>query len=151
MINKQFAGDTMTSVSELSDLCDRYHCLANFWIIPMELGRKSNHKLSKISKTYCLEDFMDRFLLLLKYKFDVFKKDFPDYFLQINTFNQMSDIHFLRESYLDSQYIIYNYSDVIDTNTEKYLWTCIQKRAEMISKSEFAQELWEYFNEVGIL
>lgn len=151
MVNKQFAGDTMISVGQLSDLRDKYHCLANFWVIPMELGRQSNHKLSKTSKTYYILDYMERFLLLLRYKFDVFKNEFPDYFQQINAFNRMADIHFLRESYLDSRYNIKNYSDVIDNDSAKDLWTYIQNRAEMISKSEFGQDLWEYFKEVGIL
>lgn len=150
-VNKQFMGDTMTSVSRLPDLQNRYHCLANFWLIPMGLGRQSNHKLSKTSKMYDILDYMDRFLLLLRYKFSCFKNEFPDYFQKVDTFNRMSDIHFLRESYVDSQYNIKNYSDVIDDNTADFLWTCVKNRAEMISQSECGQELWEYFNEVGVL
>ncbi|MEE0687042.1 MAG: hypothetical protein UEA60_10405 [Lachnospiraceae bacterium] len=72
MVNKQYVGDTMTSVSLLPGLYEKYHCLANFWIIPMELGRRSNHILSKTSKRYNVQDFMDRFLLLMKYRFDFY-------------------------------------------------------------------------------
>lgn len=80
LVNKEFAGDTMTSVSKLPELKEKYHCLANFWLIPMELGRKSNSPLSKTSNTYQIQDFMDRFLLLVKFKFGDYHKNFGRYF-----------------------------------------------------------------------
>ena len=42
-VDKEFAGDTMTSVSKLPGLRDKYHCPANFWILPMVIGRTSNN------------------------------------------------------------------------------------------------------------
>ena len=149
--NKCFAGDTMTSISKLSGLRDKYHCLANFWLVPMELGRKSNHKLSKTSRYYRIDDYMDRFLLLLKYEFSEFKEEFHEYFSDIDNFTKLVDIHMLCESYLDKNYCILQYSDVINKETEKYLWECIKKRAEVISESKYALQLYEYFEKNGIL
>lgn len=149
--NTCFAGDTMTSISKVPGLKNKYHCLANFWLVPMELGRKSTHKLSKTSYYYRIDDFMDRFLLILKYKFSEFKAEFPEYFSKIDNFNKLVDIHMLRESYLDKNYCILQYSDVINHETEEYLWECIKKRAEFISNSKYALQLYEYFEKNGIL
>ncbi|WP_313132569.1 hypothetical protein [Anaerocolumna sp.] len=151
LVDNEFAGDTMTSVSRLPGLKNKYHCLANFWIIPMELGRKSIHELSKTSNRYCIKDFMDRFLLLLKFNLDDYKKIFPNYFSKIDIFSRMSDIHLINESYLDKQHNIMQYSDVINKDTEDYLWNCIKKRAEAISNSRFGPELWYYFAQNNIL
>lgn len=150
-VDKNFAGDTMTSVSKLPRLKNRYHCLANFWIIPMELGRKSKHELSKTSKKYCIEDFMDRFLLLLKYNLDDYKKEFQNYFFKIDSFEKISNFHFIGDSYLDEEYNVIQYSDTINEDTESYLWNCIKKKAKMISNSEFSSELWQYFNNNKII
>lgn len=151
LVDKEYAGDTMTSVSQLPRLKNRYHCLANFWILPMELGRKSKHELSKTSGYYNIKDFMDRFLLLLKYKSEDYKKSFPNYFAKVDRFERISDIHLLCESYLDKQCNILQYSDVINEQTEEYLWDCIKKRAETISNSRFGLELWKYFEKHNIL
>ena len=147
-VDKNNAGDTITSVSQLPGLRNRYHCLANFWMIPMEIGRQSKHNLSKTSSKYCIEDYMNRFLLLLKYRYVEYKSSFPDYFSEsrIDSFEKMSYIHFLEESYIDKNYDIKQYSDVINKSTEEYLWKCIKKRAEKISNSKFGLELWEYFD-----
>ena len=74
VINKQFAGDTMTTVSLLPKLTNQYHCLANFWLLPMELGRTSQTKWCKTFKDSNVKDFMDRFLLLVKYNFETLYK-----------------------------------------------------------------------------
>ncbi|MDY5576152.1 MAG: hypothetical protein SPF70_01540 [Lachnospiraceae bacterium] len=145
LINKNFAGDTMISVSKLPGLKNKYHCLANFWILPTELGRKSDDKLSKTGHYYEIEDFMDRFLLLLKYKFEEYKKVFPDYFSHIEGFDNLSDVHFIKESYLDEHNNVLQFSNNINEKTEEYLWNCIKKRAEMIANSKFSSRLMEYF------
>lgn len=143
LVDKEYAGDTMTSVSRLPNLKNKYHCLANFWVIPMELGRKSAHKLSKTSRYFCIEDFMDRFLLLLKYRLNEYKTDFPNYFIK-DKFEDFSSLHFLRESYVDGKGNIIQYSDFIDEQTEQYLWNCIRTRANDIA-GKYGNELWKYF------
>lgn len=63
LLNKEFAGDTMNSVNTIENITpgagktikerteegkwpeylqnyhDKYHCLANFWLLPMDVGR----------------------------------------------------------------------------------------------------------------
>lgn len=146
-VNKEYAGDTMTSVSRLPGLRDRYHCLANFWILPMELGRRSKHPLSKTSPCYDIRDFMDRFLRLLKDELEKYKRGFPDYFSKADKFERISDIHLLCGSYLDEQCNVLQYSHEINKQTEEYLWDCMKKRAKAISESSFAPELWKYFED----
>lgn len=149
LVDKEYAGDTMTSVSQLTKLKKRYHCLANFWVIPMELGRKSKHRFSKTSNYYNIEDFMDRFLLLFKYNLNKYEESFPNYFKKINSFEEFSGINLLCASYVDNKYNIIQYSNMINEEIEEYLWNCIKKRAEIIS-GKFATELWEYFKNNGI-
>lgn len=151
LVCKEFAGDTMTSVSKLQELKKRYHCLANFWILPMELGRKSEDKLSKTSGYYDMEDYMDRFLLLLKYKLEEYKKRYPIYFSKIDKFEELSDIHFLCESYLDKQFTVLQYSHVINNETVDYLWSCFKNRAKTIANSRFGPDLWNYFHNYKLL
>lgn len=151
LVQKEFAGDTITSVSKLQELKNRYHCLANFWILPMELGRKSEDKLSKTSGYYDIEDYMDRFLLLLKYKFEVYKKCYPNYFSKLDKFEKFSDIHLLCESYLDNQFTVLQYSHMINNKTGEYLWSCFEKRAKTIANSRFGPDLWEYFANYNLL
>lgn len=86
LTNKQYAGDTMTSVSKLPQLKDTYHCLANFWLLPMDLGRTSKNEWCKTYKSTNTQDFRDRFLLLVKGNFEVYKKLYPDYFTKCNGF-----------------------------------------------------------------
>lgn len=146
LINNQFAGDTMNSVSRIPGLKDKYHCLANFWMIPMELGRKSKSVLSKTSNKYDILDFMDRFLILMKFEWNKYLKDYNEYFGLIDTFINMKDIHFLSQGYIDQKGDVLCYSDQVCEKTSEYLWETICTRAKMIAESEYVLELWNYFN-----
>ncbi len=155
--DKEFAGDTMTSVSKLPILKERYHCLANFWLIPMHIGRTSKStptekmKWSKMSNHHDIQDFIDRFLLLLKNNFETYKKMYRGYFENIGTFERFAEFHFLRGSYLDDKYDIREYSDKLDKTTTDTIYDFMKKRAEAISESKYAEELWDYFFENGLL
>ena len=157
--NKEFAGDTMTTVSILTGLKDKYHCLANFWLLPMHIGRTSKstpRKLKKWSKTsdvYPIEDYMDRFLILLKQNYTAYKELYKDYFKKIESFEMFVKIHMLENSYIDMSYKINQFSiwDENKTKIEKILFEIIKKRAETIANSGYAKKLWEYFFENGLL
>ena len=155
--DKQYCGDTMTSVSKIPQLKDSYHCLANFWILPMNIGHTSsftNENLKKWSKTsdyYKTEDFMDRWLLLLKYQFADFKENFS-YFNNFKNFEEFADIHFLRGSYVDDNYNIVEYSsnyrskeDLCDT-----LLAFRGIRATAIATSDYSDALWKFFNKYNL-
>lgn len=152
--DKQYCGDTMTSVSKIPSLKDRYHCLANFWILPMHIGHtfsgtpKYLKKWSKTSDIYNTEDFMDRWLLLLKYKFVDFKENFSYYFHNFKSFEEFVDTHFLKGSYVDDNYNIVKYSDssLSEADLPKTLFGFMETRAKVISTSNYADDLWEFFN-----
>lgn len=153
--NKNFAGDTMTSVSRLPALKDRYHCLANFWLIPMDIGRTSSwtsnerKQWSKTSDVYKIYDYMDRFLILLKDNFLEYKKLYPVYFANIETFKDFCDIHLLVNSYVDENYEINEFSsnmkEATSAEISEIAYGFMKKRAEVISQSEYAYKLWDYF------
>lgn len=151
--DKQYCGDTMTSVSKIPKLKNRYHCLANFWILPMHIGHTSSSthydlkKWSKTSNHYKTEDFMDRWLLLLKYQFADFKENFS-YFNNFKSFEEFADIHFLKGSYVDDNYDVIQYSDesLKTQDLDKILFGFMETRAEKISASDYADDLWDFFN-----
>lgn len=150
LVDKEFAGDTMTSVSKLPGLRDNYHCLANFWLLPMEIGRTSKNDWTKTSRKYDVQDFMDRFLSLLKSNFEKYKCLYQSYFKNIDTFENFAVIHYLSGSYVDKKYNIKEFSNNIDTSTSDALLELMKSRAENISKSKYADELWDYFNKWGL-
>lgn len=151
--NKNYAGDTMTSVNKLPGLRDKYHCLANFWLLPMEIGRTSKNDWTKTSKKYDVQDFMDRFLSLLKGNFDEYKRLYPTYFKNkdMDTFEHFVDSHYLRGAYVDEKYNVIEFSNHIDNiSTSKMLFGAMECRAKNISESKYVNELWGYFNKLGL-
>ena len=151
LVNTQYAGDTMTSVKKFQSLEDKYHCLANFWLLPMELGRTANNKWCKVHSETNTDDFMDRFLLLVKDNFETYRETYEQYFGNIISFEQFANIHFLKGSYVKENYDIKKYSDNISQNTADIVYEIIKKRADLISKSVYCEELWEYFSEYGLI
>lgn len=152
-VDKEFAGDTMTSASKLPGLRDKYHCLANFWLLPMEIGRTSKNDWTKTSKKYDVQDFMDRFLSLLKGNFDEYKHLYTTYFTNKNmdTFEHFVDSHYLRGAYVDEKYNVIEFSNHIDNiSTSEMLFGIMECRAKNISESKYVNELWEYFNKWGL-
>ena len=140
----------MTSASKLPGLRDKYHCLANFWLLPMEIGRTSNNDWTKTSRKYDIQDFMDRFLSLLKANFDEYKCLYSSYFKNIDTFKRFVKIHHLDGAYVDEEYTVIQFSNNIDISTSNRLFELIKCRADNIAKSEYADELWDYFNKWGV-
>lgn len=151
--NKNYAGDTTTSANKLPGLRDKYHCLANFWLLPMEIGRTSKNDWTKTSKKYDVQDFMDRFLSLLKGNFDEYKRLYPTYFKNKNmdTFEHFVDSHYLRGAYVDEKYNVIEFSNHIDNiSISKMLFGAMECRAKNISESKYVNELWDYFNKLGL-
>ena len=115
----------------------------------MEVGRTSKNDWTKTSKKYDLQDFMDRFLLLLKENFEKYKCLYPSYFKNINSFEDFSEIHYLCGSYVDEEYNVIEFSRPIDKSISYKAFKLIKSRAESISKSKYADKLWNYFNKWG--
>lgn len=161
LTNKSFAGDTMNSyktvagIKPLKELPEylveykkQYHCLANFWLIPMRIGRTLK-EWSKASNKYNIRDYMDRFLELLKTNYEQYIALHPDYFEKIDSFEKFTELHMLVGSYVSNNMEVYKFSNgeydqktIVDKMRNN-----IKLRAETISRSQYAEELWEYFRE----
>ena len=177
--NKDYAGDTMNSfntiansVAEAGSKKDKrepmekwpkwlqkyeaYHrCLANFWVIPMEMGRTVNNEWCKGSYDKDVRDYMDRFLNLYKANLEQYKMMYPSYFENINSFKDFVRLHILFGSYVSDNDNMEVYSFSNDEHDRKTVVDKIQDniklRAKAISESKYANELWEYFLKNGLL
>ena len=157
---KEFAGDTMNSFQHIANItpnagCTKaertdekewpaylqyyyghYHCLANFWLIPMSMGRTSK-KLNGY-------DSVDLFLNKLQSDFDYQVDKHKDYFRDMPTFDVFRKIHFIEVGRCESD-VLSAYknrqSEVLINN----IMSDIITRADKISKSRFACDLWNMF------
>lgn len=161
LVNKEFAGDTMNSFNTLANaiLCDSdkghrapedkwttilknyyllYHSLANFWLLPMRIGRMS----AKLNKY----DSVDLFLNRLSREFDIFKKEkYVDYFNDIKNFEDFCDKHYVRSGRNDSEVLeMYKERETCLKIVENAI-DDIENRAKDISTSKYSVILWEYF------
>ena len=164
-VDNKFAGDTMNSFETIANLfpeagsCKKnrtlptawpdklqqykkqYHCLANFWILPIEIGRKldENNVLCKGSYKYGIRDYVDRFLVKLKEN---------NKYFYCNDFSQFAKVQFICGSYVYADDSIYTFSDV-ESNPNLLIDKIVDRikiRATAIANSEYAECLWEYFN-----
>ncbi len=176
--NEEFAGDTMNGFNViangipeagksakqrtnmfiwpkyLKEYFYQYHCLANFWILPMFVGRKMDNKYCK---GYCdsslqdggIQDYMDRFLQTVKESFAVYNNSYSTYFKKIVSFESFINAHFVNDVYVKdgiiSSYSLLKSEEVIKKVTDK-----IVGRARTISKSKYSDELWRYFDSQGL-
>jgi hypothetical protein len=168
LVNRNFAGDTMNSFNYIANLfpeagrssssrtpkCQwpqilqewkqKYHCLANFWIIPLEIGRKNDSEFSKGSYENGLNDFVDRFVDLMCVP-DNFNTVFSGAYKGVKEF---AEKHFLIGSYMSEVSSIVRFSDKTE-NPEmmiEQILDCIKFRATAIANSDCALELWNYFD-----
>lgn len=183
LLNEEFAGDTMcsfntiansisaagksktqrTSIEDwpvyLRDYYYQYHCLANFWLLPMEVGRTNPANklaLKGLSKSTVCKDYMDRFLEYYSKNPRRYESRYPSYVLKFGT-----DIDFYNKHFLLG---MNNYADVINgkivitkltlknnpEQTIKNMTMAIEARADAISKSKYCNELWDYFSTLGL-
>lgn len=171
LLNKEFAGDTMNSFNNIANKTpgvgksyktradkeywpeylrnyhSKYHCLANFWLLPMDIGRTIIGELNKSAKA---KDYMDRFLKIVhsEIKFDECDRE---YFRCFKSWSEFTDKHFLINSYLDQESKVDLHSNC---NSEYFIEKVLDKnkqRAKCISESEYAEELWKYFNDCQLL
>lgn len=144
------AGDTMNSYNQIirSKKCDEehrlkllysYHCLANFWILPMDMGRTIKSR----SKQRIASDYMDRFLNYINEHFNGYKDDYLNEFKNKEEFFKF---HEIKESgYFDKNTNKFVEIKVDDPNqTIDNMIEVIHKRAEYLSK-EHTEELFRLF------
>lgn len=151
---------------ELKNFFKYTHCLANFWILPMDIGRNPRSEHQRGKPPYY--DYMDLYLAAVKEWYD--KETFPafeEYFKIFGTTNPSSnDIKFsifCKNHFIyDDNYLEKNgtedvnvnmYSQDYKTNIKSVITAMVKRiegRAETISK-EYTQELGEYFESCGLI
>ncbi len=163
--SKEFAGDTMCSFNTvanlvpeagkskkqrteyekwpdyLKDYYDFYHCLANFWLLPMWVGRSyptmpEQHKWASKS---AFGDYMDRFLTLLNNddSYEKFIDQYKSYGGKFPSFEAFVKGHYIcgEINFVSDKYEVIKYSDtddpekIVESMEEK-----IRARASAISK-----------------
>ena len=153
--NEDIAGDTMNSFNTIANMMDgirweagnisidpfllyfkvHYHCLANFWLIPMKHGRRSAKTVGKIFNydspiLYTHE--------LMRMENEVAVKEF-------------NKIHFLPEINKPEE-IRELYERKDGKALLKLAWNYIETRARVIvSNEDMTKKLYDYFCEVNLL
>ncbi|MBE5895534.1 MAG: hypothetical protein E7285_07690 [Lachnospiraceae bacterium] len=164
--NKNYAGDTMNSFISIANMAsfepnddnikekvmnyyDIYHCLANFWVIPMKIGRGSK----KLNRYDSLDIFLERIETKEKYD-EIMGKYGSDKGEEYNKrieYENFKKIHFI-EKYVPDKEILKRYhdkqaGDLIDRATDM-----IKTRAEKISEDEkIGDELYKYFQSIKLI
>ncbi len=156
LTNCCFAGDTMNSFNTISNTFkkkelsgeeealleeyqNQYHCLANFWILPSCIGRRSR-KGNNL-------DSMDIFLNGIDEDYDgVMKKHLSYYKAWSNALDFRKD-HFLT-GYINkkTESVRKSYAEKDGVTIINEAIKRIEQRAKDISGSDKGKELWEHFH-----
>lgn len=167
--NCNYAGDTMNSFNCIANLVEeaggttknrtviedwpeylkfyhrRYHCLANFWLLPCCIGRRS----SKLNKYDSMDIFLDR----INENYKVIEKH-NRYVQKISDVNEFCKIHCL-DGYepLPKTKITQMYKDKDAISLIQRAWCgSITNRADRISKNEnICMKLYDFFKGLGLL
>ena len=165
---KEFCGDTMNSYKTISkllsdneikkELKDKYHSLANFWLLPMDVGHSSSwtrrRGLGEYSKSKNgFDDYMDRFLQNYLDKYEQYKEIYPEYARQFTKDNIGAD-HFLEGIYIENKEVI-NFTDfktngITADDIARIMCDKIKDRAACITNKKGA-ELYKFFYEKGLI
>lgn len=174
-IKKELAGDTMNSFNTIANMYRRqytrdpgnimipmdaylmyyklqYHCLANFWLIPMWHGRKS-------SKTVLHQSAYDSPVLYTKMVNENWEKlstptekegqKYSDYFCMISK-EEFRNIHYLPDQ-LYEEGIRQYYSEKNGLELIKQSLNFIFERARKISESNISAKLYVLFTKYNLL
>jgi hypothetical protein len=155
LVDPQFAGDTMNSYNQIvnregcseekkEEWFGRYHCLANFWILPLEVGRKG---IVGVSKSSVSKDYMDGFLIVLEKRYKEYKTKYFDFFGAMGDF----------EEFCKKQYIAPYKEDKIKITgltppdeSIDIMEELVEARAKLLSE-KLSEKLYNLFDEMGIL
>lgn len=157
--HKDFAGDTMNSfitigklaefeqnnpeiIKVVMDYFQSYHCLANFWVLPLDIGRKSK----KLNYYDSVDIFLER--LSDKKEYDDIMKRYTFYKKGIEDYDVFLTKHFLEGYEIDST-IPYEAQNVVELIERAKGMMFL--RADAISKSDKADRLYEYFKSLGMI
>lgn len=180
LLNKELAGDTMNSFNTIANMFSnsfvwkggsltismnpyllnykaRYHCLANFWVIPMRHGRTSSKLVKKemwsydspILYTYNLKCEWDNLIESDNISYPNDKNEYPNYFKMIEK-DKFDNIHFLPKSDISTIKSLYeekNAFELVNTSMQY-----IYDRARLICSNEnIVKQLYERFEELNLI
>lgn len=184
--NKEFAGDTMHSFKSVANLLIKaiyndklnmeipgmpyleyykvhYHCLANFWIIPMRHGRSSPKRIKDGHETY---DFSEFYIQDVGKNWKSLKEDseityvtrnseqkYENYFNKFDSINSFCNTHFINNPRPADEYKSEDYKDEPEELLDLALKS-IRERARSIAfdtESDIPNELWDCFNDLGLI
>ena len=175
--NKELAGDTINSFNALANVIldetvktrsnpdkwpdylveygKKYHCLANFWVIPMRHGRRSAKLGRYDSFNFYLEKLRDGYdefqkEAIVRYPRD--KKEYDNYFSMINGFDKFLKIHCIENHVIAS-----NPQDPYKQKDKEAcrkliedIYDFMEVRAEAIAE-KYTDLLYQYFLELKLI
>lgn len=165
-VNTDFAGDTMNSFHSIANVTPgagananerppfekwpmflqeysrQFRCLANYWVIPMKLGRQS----MKFSRY----DAVDLCLNVLESDYQNRMACYVDYCSKIPDFTQFCAAHFVSE-WQDRDMILNLYRSMGGEKLVELATEAIRCRAQRIALSHYSEELFLYFVSLGLV
>lgn len=161
--HKEFCGDTMNSYNTIQknmrddkkkrELKDKYHSLANFWLLPMHVGH-SSWKTNKLglgmySKSKRgIDDYMDKFLQNYFDKYAEYREAYPEYAEAFKPDSFGAD-HFIEGIYTENKKVIkftdFQADKITADNIACIMCEKIEKRADCIVEKK-GTELYKLFS-----
>lgn len=168
-----FAGDTINSFTNIANITpgagksrnqrtpvaewpdqliryyQEYHCLANFWILPMELGRYDDEKRAYRCMKMNKYDSIDIFKEMLSNDYEGMTREIPEYFQSFSSYKDFCGQHFIDTYARKNTGFTYENSGwpTLIENAESDIWS----RARAIAESKYCDELFDYFTELGLI
>lgn len=178
-INKELAGDTMNSFNTIANMYRRqytrdagnimipmdaylmyyklqYHCLANFWLIPMWHGRKSSKKVlhqstydSPALYTKLVNENWKELSTPIEISYEKDSRKYSNYF-RILSKEEFRNIHYLPDQLYEEEIRQY-YSEKNGLELIKQSLNFIFERARKISESNISAKLYVLFTKYNLL
>lgn len=163
----EYAGDTMNSYATVSRYASKekkkewketYHCLANFWMIPGKIGRKTNPDSKNSGGVYSKpitvdsfnkgrRDYMDRFLCekqkFEKHKFDEFSKRHYIDGVYIKN-GEVDTFSYLEETDED-------FSSKVDGIINKMMDKICERAVAIVNDKVMCDKLFDYFYSLNLM
>ena len=159
-----YAGDTMnsfktiakfSSVDKRNEWNEVYHCLANFWMLPGNIGRKTNKDSKNSTGKYANP-------ITIK-SFNTGRRDFVDRFLEEkhkDDLVEFSKKHFINEIYISNNKIKYfskvdegctSFQEAIDSIIDTMISNICKRAVAIVCDDEKCDYLFDYFADLNLL
>lgn len=172
LVNDYYVGDTMNSFNTVARFASKkkkeqwgnsYHCLANFWLLPSNIGRGSNKKGKSSGGTFTNP--------LTVESFNKGKRDFMDRFLKIEhqyDLEKFAEGHFINGIYVEKDSDTENYhviefsilqgdgkkevkNRMIDAIIDTMMNNICKRAYKIVNNKKICENLYSYFNSINII